>query len=460
MNIPPPPAQPEKLEDYDFCRTKLEKSEKQNEFHKIFKSVPKCERLIRTFRCAIARPTLFDGKLWLSEHHICFKINWPSNSQYILDFTEIVDIRKASFANMIPNAIEIETTNQVYFIGSINSHRDQKFDEIWYLWGLHVDTQSLWRKFPSMKGLQCTCSFPELKTCDVCIKHIQINKDDPDGQRRLPNVLVEKKSIYLRPNNSDGLLNASRQSRIVSSPQLSIETSRDLLPKPEDERDEPPRGIFAKRANTTSRLPSPSSSRPSSPTPDDSVSQIPRHNSSVTLIDAECECKEEGYQMMHESVIQGSLPLIWKQWFSFNGDCLFVQYLQTIQKITDIKVTNWVASGRDVGEFVPVAEFRDPLEYKDIHEGFHRKSTRMIPLNHGLPFIPKQTTALNDFEVLHISENRLGVQNMANIVAIGIVTNLRYCFTQINESQTRMQLYGQIVFTGKGKFSVPPGIFV
>jgi hypothetical protein len=179
----------------------------------------------------------------------------------------------------------------------------------------------------------------------------------------------------------------------------------------------------------------------------------------VTLNDGlDCDCKEDGYNLMHESIIQAPLSTIWKQWFSFEKEGLFVQYLHTVQKITDLKFSNWVPEGQDDDECIPVEQVACNVAWDAVKPGMHRKSSRMVPLNHGMPFIPKQTVALNDFKVLHASESKLGVQNIANIVAVGIMTNLKYCFTQLNDQQTKFQLYGQIIFTGKGKFSVPQGI--
>lgn len=36
------------------------------------------ERLLKVFRCALAKPALLEGKFWISDYHIGFRLNWPS----------------------------------------------------------------------------------------------------------------------------------------------------------------------------------------------------------------------------------------------------------------------------------------------------------------------------------------------------------------------------------------------
>jgi hypothetical protein len=56
------------------------------------------------------------------------------------------------------------------------------------------------------------------------------------------------------------------------------------------------------------------------------------------------------------------------------------------------------------------------------------------------------------------SEHSLGILNQTKVPLMGIDTNLKKCFVQISENETRMKIFLNVVFTGKGKISVPKGI--
>ena len=54
------------------------KSELIQEWKKIFgDKLIEGERLVKVFRCAIAKPALLEGRIWVSDYHIVFKLNWP-----------------------------------------------------------------------------------------------------------------------------------------------------------------------------------------------------------------------------------------------------------------------------------------------------------------------------------------------------------------------------------------------
>lgn len=51
-------------------------SEQRNkDFHETFKSVPKDDRLLDDFNCGLNRELLYQGKLYITETHLCFNSN-------------------------------------------------------------------------------------------------------------------------------------------------------------------------------------------------------------------------------------------------------------------------------------------------------------------------------------------------------------------------------------------------
>ena len=60
------------------------------------------ERLVKLFRCAIAKPTLLEGRFWVSDYHIGFKLNWPGQvCHWSIDFIHIRRILDLYFARVL-----------------------------------------------------------------------------------------------------------------------------------------------------------------------------------------------------------------------------------------------------------------------------------------------------------------------------------------------------------------------
>ena len=164
-------------------------AEKNDEFHKLFALyIPQHERLISgmfavlygfyfyflnypysclvnclEFVCALNMGVLVDGKLWISEHHLCFR-GWTSkvililsvfflklltgnflNVQpiVVLDFFSVIHIEKRNWAGVVPNAIEVETDSNKYFFGTVWPPRNPKYDLLVSVWNAHVDVSKL-----------------------------------------------------------------------------------------------------------------------------------------------------------------------------------------------------------------------------------------------------------------------------------------------------------------------------
>ncbi|PHZ08170.1 GRAM-domain-containing protein [Rhizopus microsporus ATCC 52813] len=110
-------------------------NEKRNhDFHVLFRSIPGEERLIEDYGCALQKEILLQGRMYISQNHICFNANifgWITN--LVIAFTEIEYIEKRSTAIFIPNAILISTADAKYFFGSFLS-RDHAYDQMMELW--------------------------------------------------------------------------------------------------------------------------------------------------------------------------------------------------------------------------------------------------------------------------------------------------------------------------------------
>ncbi|KIM38146.1 hypothetical protein M413DRAFT_30292 [Hebeloma cylindrosporum] len=102
-------------------------SNKRNaDFHELFPTVPEGDYLIEDYGCALQREILIQGRIYISENHICFHANI---------FGWITDLEKKMTAFVIPNAIQITTRQAKYTFASFLS-RDTTFDVIYNIWRL------------------------------------------------------------------------------------------------------------------------------------------------------------------------------------------------------------------------------------------------------------------------------------------------------------------------------------
>lgn len=112
-------------------------SEKKNtEFHNLFKDsgISPDEKLIVNYSCALSRDILLQGRIYISNQHLCFYSNilgWVSS--VIIPFKEIVQIEKKTTAGIFPNGIVIDTLHSKYIFASFIS-RDSTFDLITDVW--------------------------------------------------------------------------------------------------------------------------------------------------------------------------------------------------------------------------------------------------------------------------------------------------------------------------------------
>ncbi|KAL7667315.1 VASt domain-containing protein [[Candida] zeylanoides] len=110
-------------------------SKKRNaDFHSIFKDIPRDERLIDDFSCAISKEILVQGRIYLSSHYVCFNSNilgWVTN--LIIPLQEVIQIEKKATAVLFPNGMVIRTLQNRYVFATFIS-RDSIFSLITTVW--------------------------------------------------------------------------------------------------------------------------------------------------------------------------------------------------------------------------------------------------------------------------------------------------------------------------------------
>ncbi|EAU92392.2 hypothetical protein CC1G_00611 [Coprinopsis cinerea okayama7 len=144
------------LEDDDMPVTGFAvASNKRNaDFHELFPNIPEGDYLIEDYGCALQREILIQGRLYISENHVCFHANifgWITDLS--IPICEIISLEKKMTAFVIPNAIQITTRQAKYSFASFLS-RDTTFDVIYNIWRVSRpdDVQSIRSGRGSLEG--------------------------------------------------------------------------------------------------------------------------------------------------------------------------------------------------------------------------------------------------------------------------------------------------------------------
>lgn len=110
---------------------------RNDDFHTLFSSVPADDRLLDDFSCALNREILLQGRIYISEHYICFYsslFGWvTTNPSLVLSHDEITKFEKRSTAGLFPNGISIETKESTHTFASFLT-RDQTLNFIETIW--------------------------------------------------------------------------------------------------------------------------------------------------------------------------------------------------------------------------------------------------------------------------------------------------------------------------------------
>ncbi|THV00736.1 GRAM-domain-containing protein [Dendrothele bispora CBS 962.96] len=124
------------MDDIPVTGFAVASSRRNADFHELFPSIPAGDYLIEDYGCALQREILIQGRLYISENHICFHANilgWITDLS--IPIYEIQSLEKKMTAFVIPNAIMITTRQAKYTFASFLS-RDTTYDVIYNIWRL------------------------------------------------------------------------------------------------------------------------------------------------------------------------------------------------------------------------------------------------------------------------------------------------------------------------------------
>ncbi|KAM4745494.1 LOW QUALITY PROTEIN: GRAM domain-containing protein 2B [Anableps anableps] len=109
------------------CVFQLSKSNCQ--YHKIFKEISKEEQLRQSYTCALQKDILYQGRMFVSDHWICFHSKvFGKDTKIAIPVMSITNIKKTKTAILLPNALVIATTSDRYvFVSFLSRDNTYKF---------------------------------------------------------------------------------------------------------------------------------------------------------------------------------------------------------------------------------------------------------------------------------------------------------------------------------------------
>jgi hypothetical protein len=107
---------------------------RNKDFHNLFKSVPEDDLLIEDYSAAYQREILLQGRLYISEGHVCFWSNiFGYVTNLVMSFDEVISVEKKNTALIFQNGIAIQTMHARHSFASLIS-RDATYDLMISIW--------------------------------------------------------------------------------------------------------------------------------------------------------------------------------------------------------------------------------------------------------------------------------------------------------------------------------------
>ncbi|KAJ3611238.1 hypothetical protein NHX12_021254 [Muraenolepis orangiensis] len=107
--------------------------QRSEETRKLFKELPESERLIVDYNCALQRDILLQGRLYLTEHSLCFHSNVFRGTKILLALKDFTSMTRVNTARFIPNAIQVCTATEKLFFTSFSA-REKSYQSIFRMW--------------------------------------------------------------------------------------------------------------------------------------------------------------------------------------------------------------------------------------------------------------------------------------------------------------------------------------
>ncbi|CAL8294300.1 unnamed protein product [Lota lota] len=141
--------------------------QRSEEFKKLFKELPESERLIVDYNCALQRDILLLGRLYITEHRLCFHSNVFRGTKILLRLKDFTSMSRVNTARFIPNAIQVCTAADKLVFTSFSA-REKSFQSIFRMWQntllkQHLTCAELWQMVKQHYGNDLGMNFEDME---------------------------------------------------------------------------------------------------------------------------------------------------------------------------------------------------------------------------------------------------------------------------------------------------------
>ncbi|KAI9288884.1 hypothetical protein BC943DRAFT_315496 [Umbelopsis sp. AD052] len=380
-----------------ICGLEIANAKRNAEFHTLFRSVPEDDMLIEDYGCALQKEILVQGRIYISEHHICFNANifgWVTN--LVLAFSEIVSVEKKMTAMIIPNGIQICTLHAKHSFASFLS-RDMAYDQMMDVWRVAHPTN------PAVQKIAIT-------TESGTAQHETSSDEETD----------DSDATLSEGDDDDDIEHTRTEASLVDALGIAHPMTS---PEKTEKKIEPTEEELARRRAISDVGP-----RPNGLAANVSV------KSPVTLPKTECQCQHSGSHYPNvalDAVFPGSIEALYNLLFNSS---FISNFLVEGEKSQDVNIGNWTKDA-DKKETV-------------------RKSTYIKYL--GMPIGPKTTKCHLEERCFECDFNKaitvLTTTQTPDVpMGSSFSVKTRACITSTGEGSARLLVTFQIEFT-KGGF--------
>ncbi|XP_017283269.1 GRAM domain-containing protein 2B [Kryptolebias marmoratus] len=104
-------------------------SKTNSQYHKIFKEIHKEEQVRQSYTCALQKDILYQGRMFVSDHWICFHSKvFGKDTKIAIPVMSVTNVKKTKTAILVPNALVIATANDRYvFVSFLSRENTYKF---------------------------------------------------------------------------------------------------------------------------------------------------------------------------------------------------------------------------------------------------------------------------------------------------------------------------------------------
>ncbi|KAI9101344.1 hypothetical protein DFS34DRAFT_467202 [Phlyctochytrium arcticum] len=394
------------------------------EFHRTFTDVKSEDRLVQDYACAWNKEgLLIQGRMWVSQHHVCFK-GWTSSSLLCINMSEIHSVEKKNIALVIPNSMELDTDQGRFFFASF-FNRDSAYDTLYRVWGMHRALVNLSGNNP------CTCN--GLGVCSVCYLRIKTSGRYDSSDRSLARS-DRSRSSGESANSTDFANNNSVVARAAEnvSPIVTV-TDADALDYHNDH-------------DTSHAIPTP----PESPATHQKLKPSDPDRPPAT-----CPCSPDLSKMrsMLDKSFSAPIHHVWATWLTTPDPQggWFGRFIVEKRKLRDVAIGPWVPSDHvSTAQPLPLTVTPDFYpSFDQITPGMHRTLEYIMPLSG--PIGPKQTKCIVSESILAKTDDTLCLQmktltpDVPSGQAFHVLT--RICLNHSGRNATTIKVATAVVFT-------------